>query len=139
MPLPTPEEEKQAFHKLVNIESYPEFLPRANEIARAYLANVDYTQDELHTPGAAAPGTASRSLSFRLHILPCFSDEDIEVMKDFGLDLSDVNQVAARSRQILGRLKGTTGAIMPPADHDGPWPEEWIRTFERWINEGHAP
>src|SRR5438067_2013523 len=39
----TPADEPEYFHKLLNIEDYPEFLPTARKIADYYLANADYS------------------------------------------------------------------------------------------------
>ena len=50
LPLPTVEEEKEAFYRVANIEDYPEFRPTALKLARAYLANADYDADDLYRP-----------------------------------------------------------------------------------------
>jgi hypothetical protein len=42
--MPTTDEEREAFYKLNNIESFPEFRDTAKQFARVYLANADYTQ-----------------------------------------------------------------------------------------------
>ncbi|WP_168880241.1 iron-containing redox enzyme family protein [Rhizobium sp. P28RR-XV] len=44
-PLPTTDEEREAFHKLLNIENFPEFRETARQYARAYLANANYAAD----------------------------------------------------------------------------------------------
>ncbi len=48
-PLPTAEEEKEAFFRLANIEDYSEFRPTALKLAKAYLANADYEADDLYS------------------------------------------------------------------------------------------
>lgn len=48
--LPTVEEEKEAFHRLANIEDFPDFRPTAMKLAKAYLDNVDYGADQLYAP-----------------------------------------------------------------------------------------
>lgn len=48
LPLPTVEEEKEAFFRVANIEDYPEFRPTAMKLARAYLSNADYEADILY-------------------------------------------------------------------------------------------
>jgi hypothetical protein len=78
----------------------------------------------------------SRPTSFGLHIRPLFRDKDVEHMS-FKFDLSKYDDVKANSARILQRLKATDDSMMPPADDGGPWPEEWISLFERWIGEGH--
>jgi hypothetical protein len=80
----------------------------------------------------------NRPTSFKLHILPLFrSDPDVAHMNDqVGIDLTDYNTVKAISTKILTRLRGI-GPLMPPAANGGPWPDEWIALFERWIQENH--
>jgi hypothetical protein len=78
----------------------------------------------------------NRPTSFQLHIRPLFRDVDIEHMS-FAFDLAKFEDVRDNSALILGRLKGVGGSVMPPKTHGGPWPDEWIALFERWINEGH--
>jgi hypothetical protein len=64
-------------------------------------------------------------------------DPDIDHMNDqTGIDLTDYDTVKAMSDRILKRLKGI-GRLMPPAADGGPWPDEWIALFERWISENH--
>jgi hypothetical protein len=46
--LPSTEEEKIAFHKLVNIEANPDFRPKAQQYATAYLAAADYGADQYY-------------------------------------------------------------------------------------------
>ncbi len=77
-----------------------------------------------------------RPTSFALHIRPLMRDVDIENMSMW-FDLSSYDDVKANSEEILGRLKGATDAVMPPIANDGPWPEEWIALFKRWIDEKH--
>ena len=52
------------------------------------------------------------------------------------MELSDYEDVKNNSSGILSHLKGE-GSLMPPESNGGPWPQEWIDLFERWINEGH--
>jgi hypothetical protein len=51
----------------------------------------------------------------------------------FAVDLWDYDVVVAQADDILARL----AADMPPVDSGGPWPEEWIALFRRWIESGH--
>ena len=78
----------------------------------------------------------NKATSFRLHIRPLFRDLDIEHMLPIGIDLGSYEQVRDRSARVFGALQGKT---MPPANADGPWPDEWIALFSRWIDEGSAP
>lgn len=47
-PLPTVDEEKEAFHKIANIEDFPTFRPAALAMAGAYLLNADYSASPLY-------------------------------------------------------------------------------------------
>lgn len=46
--LPLPAQEREAFHRLVNLEDFPEFRPLAATMARAYFAHADYGALELY-------------------------------------------------------------------------------------------
>jgi len=100
--------------------------------------------DNSRRTGSAGPAyqkgllVMNRPTSFRLHIRPLLRDDpDVEHMKDLGVDLSSYDVVRQNSANILARLKARDRKMMPPASTDGPWPDEWIALFERWINEGH--
>ncbi len=74
------------------------------------------------------------ALSFATDIRPLFRDaEDVEVMKNFGLDLSSYEDVKAQAENIYSRLDDGS---MPC---DEPWPKEQIARFKQWMNEGTAP
>jgi hypothetical protein len=74
------------------------------------------------------------ALSFAANIRPLFRDsEDVEVMKNFGLDLSSYEDVKAQAENIYNRLDDGT---MPC---DGGWPKEQIARFKQWMDEGLAP
>ena len=75
--------------------------------------------------------------SFQNDILPKFTNEDIEHMNDFGLDLSDYETVKVSAEDILNRLTDTMNP-MPPKPR-GPWPEEWVACFKQWIDGGRLP
>jgi hypothetical protein len=67
-----------------------------------------------------------------------FTEIDIDHMSNagpFSIDLTSYDQVKAQAARILSRLKNEDDP-MPPADEGGPWPQEWITLFERWITEG---
>jgi hypothetical protein len=81
------------------------------------------------------------AVSFAADIRPLFTKLDIDHMISF-LDLSDYDDVKASADEILQRLKGVGGAVMPPPPSkggDGPWPPERIALFERWIADGCQP
>ncbi len=75
--------------------------------------------------------------SFERHIRQMFRDVDVESMQSM-FDLNDYDTVRQFSEQILLCLKGEGGrSVMPPEAAGGPWPEEWINLFARWIKEKH--
>jgi len=53
------------------------------------------------------------------------------------VDLWDYDQVANSAERILGHLKAEDDRpLMPPLGSGGPWPEEWVRLFQRWMETG---
>ena len=81
------------------------------------------------------------TVSFANDIRPLFTSVDIDHMSAF-FDLSNYDDVKNSAQQILQRLKGMGGAVMPPPPAkggDGPWPAEKIGLFELWINGGFQP
>ncbi len=81
----------------------------------------------------------NRPTSFALHIRLMFRDLDVQHMANvgpFSINLIDHAAVRYRAKQILDRLKNEDDP-MPPISDGGPWPQEWISLFERWIAEGH--
>jgi len=78
---------------------------------------------------------ANRPTSFKLHIRPLFSEMDVQHMSG-AFDLSKYEDVVAHAAGILDRLKGVGGAVMPPKP-EGPWPDEWIALFQRWMTENY--
>ena len=78
------------------------------------------------------------AVSFSADIRPLFTDEDIDQMS-FWCDLSNYDDVKTNAADILGRLDGSTGSIMPPESSGGPWSTDKIALFETWMKEGCAP
>ena len=74
------------------------------------------------------------ALSFAREIRPLFRDSpDIDSMKEYGLDLSSYGDVRAQAGAIYARLEDGS---MPC---DDPWPEEQVKLFKQWMDEGMAP
>jgi len=74
------------------------------------------------------------ALSFNGDIRPLFRDSpDVESMQHYGLDLSSYDDVKAQAKEILATLEDGS---MPC---DGPWPEDRVALFKRWMAEGMAP
>jgi hypothetical protein len=80
-------------------------------------------------------------ISFNASILPLFTATDIAHMKK-AFDLSRYEEVKANAQSILGRLLGSTGAVMPPPPSHGgagPWSPDQIALFKQWVDEGCNP
>jgi len=75
--------------------------------------------------------------SFQKDIRPKFTDQDVEHMNDFGIDLSDYATVRDNADAILTRLEDTDNP-MPPKPR-GPWSPDWIGCFQQWIDGGKQP
>lgn len=74
---------------------------------------------------------AGEPLTFGEDVQPLFRGKDVEEMKDIAnLDLSNYEDVRSNAEIIYARLDDGT---MPC---DGPWPDENIETFRRWIDQG---
>lgn len=78
------------------------------------------------------------TVSFSADIRPLFTDIDVDHMS-FYCDLSNYGDVKANADDILGRLCGTSGPVMPPAATGGPWARDKIALFEQWIAGGLQP
>lgn len=72
-----------------------------------------------------------RTPVFELHILPMFRLIDREHMI-FAFDLFEYDQVVAHAEQIADRA----AVDMPPVAGGGPWPDEWVQLFRRWMATG---
>jgi hypothetical protein len=74
------------------------------------------------------------ALSFAGDIRPLFRDApDVKAMKGMGLDLSSYEEVKTKAQAIYSTLEDGS---MPC---DGPWPEDQVARFKRWMDEGMAP
>jgi NADPH-dependent 2,4-dienoyl-CoA reductase/sulfur reductase-like enzyme len=73
-------------------------------------------------------------LSFEEDIGPLFREKDVEEMKEISdFDLSNYEDVKDSAELIYARLDDGT---MPC---DGPWPEDRVERFKRWIDQGKKP
>jgi len=75
---------------------------------------------------------AAQSTSFAKDIRPLFREKDINSMKK-AFDLSDYDDVRSHADAILGKV---SAGAMPC---DGPWPQDKVDLFRRWIEEGLKP
>ena len=73
-----------------------------------------------------------RTPRFELHIRPMIRLLDRDGML-FKFDLFSYNDVVGNAPRILSRISGGT---MPPKSRGGPWPQEWIDLFRRWMDAG---
>ncbi len=78
------------------------------------------------------------AVGFAHDIRPLFTDVDIDHMSFF-CDLSSYDDVKTNADEILHRLRGQGGKVMPPASAGGPWSAEWIQRFADWIAGGCQP
>jgi hypothetical protein len=78
-------------------------------------------------------------VSFATDILPLFSaTTDIPHMAHRGVMLADYAymSVPANAQEVLDRLTGTSGPIMPPAQ---PWAATQVELFKAWMTGGYQP
>ncbi|MGD0544835.1 MAG: hypothetical protein ABSB65_10525 [Candidatus Acidiferrales bacterium] len=76
--------------------------------------------------------------SFQADIRPLFTERDIEGMKK-GFNLASYDEVKAHAAAIYDRIRGIGGALMPPAPPrgEGPWPQDRIELFAKWMADGY--
>jgi hypothetical protein len=78
--------------------------------------------------------------SYAKDIFPLFTDKDVRGMAK-AIDLRSFDEVKAWSKQILDRIRGIGGPVMPPPPSrgEGPWSQANIDLFEAWVKEGCPP
>ena len=78
--------------------------------------------------------------SFQRDIRPLFTDRDIHAMSK-AFDLASYDDVKAHAPAIYDRIRGIGGAVMPPPPPrgEGPWPQDRIELFAKWIADGYQP
>jgi hypothetical protein len=75
---------------------------------------------------------ATQPTSFARDIKPLFRAKDINAMKK-AFDLSSYEDVRSYADAILGKV---AAGSMPC---DGPWPQDQVDLFRRWVEEGLKP
>lgn len=83
----------------------------------------------------------SQSVGFAKDIRPLFTQVDVDHMSAY-FDLSNYDDVKDNAQDILQRLRGQHGPVMPPPPTkggDGPWPPERIALFQSWVDGGFEP
>lgn len=104
--------------------------PAKEEVAEK-LRDEDVDLKTLVGGEEAAEEMEGPELSFEEDIKPMFREKDVEEMKEIAnFDLSAYEDVSENAEAIYARLDDGT---MPC---DGPWPEEDVETFRRWIDQG---
>jgi hypothetical protein len=83
------------------------------------------------TAEVTLPGEGEQT-SFVRHIRPLFRQRDQQAMS-FAFDLLSYQDVEHHAPAILDRLRAGS---MPC---DGPWPDQQIDLFQRWVDEGTPP
>ncbi|HEX4247628.1 MAG TPA: CDGSH iron-sulfur domain-containing protein [Pseudonocardia sp.] len=86
-------------------------------------------EPEPEPPPAPADG---ETVSFERHIQGLFRGRDRAAMR-FAFDLHSAADVGQHASAILAKLRDGS---MPC---DGPWPDERIAVFQRWVEEGTQP
>ncbi|WP_429933072.1 hypothetical protein [Agrobacterium vitis] len=76
----------------------------------------------------------NRAVSFASHVKTMFSADQRQCMLGY-LDLWSHPDVSANAENILNQV--SNGSM--PMDETGPWPNEWVSLFSRWMSEGCAP
>jgi hypothetical protein len=74
------------------------------------------------------------ALSFAKDIRPLFREGDVKCMGPSGVRLDDPAWmcVAANAQAVYDAV---SNGSMPP---DAPWPDERVKTFKKWMDEGLA-
>jgi len=76
--------------------------------------------------------------SFQRDIRPLFTDRDIHAMSK-AFNLASYDDVKAHAVAIYDRIRGIGGAVMPPPPPrgEGPWPQDRIELFAKWMADGY--
>jgi hypothetical protein len=84
--------------------------------------------------------TMATLTSYQSDIRPLFTELDIRSMiKAF--NLASYDDVKAHAAAIYDRIRGIGGAVMPPPPPrgDGPWSQDRIELFAKWMADGYQP
>jgi hypothetical protein len=78
----------------------------------------------------------NRPVIWELHILPMFRIVDRDHMLQLSspkrrIDMFDYDQVVERCKS--GVFQSWLRGHMPPVNVGGPWPDEWLALFDRWV------
>ena len=78
--------------------------------------------------------------AFRDDILPLFTERDIHAMSK-AFNLASYDDVKKHAAAIYDRIRGIGGAVMPPPPPrgEGPWSQDRIDLFAKWMADGYQP
>jgi hypothetical protein len=78
--------------------------------------------------------------SFEADIRPFFTDRDVHAMSK-AFNLANYDDVKTHAAIIYDRIRGIGGSVMPPPPPrgEGPWPQERIELFAKWMSDGCPP
>ena len=84
--------------------------------------------------------TMAKVTSYQSDIRPLFTERDIQAMSK-AFNLASYNDVKTHAAIIYDRIRGIGGAVMPPPPPrgEGPWPQDRIELFARWMADGYQP
>jgi hypothetical protein len=82
----------------------------------------------------------TKPVSFQNEIRPLFTELDIRAMSK-AFNLADYEEVKAHATAIYDRIRGIGGPVMPPPPPrgEGPWSQDRIELFARWMADGYQP
>jgi len=82
----------------------------------------------------------AKPTSFQEDIRPLFTELDIRAMSK-AFNLASYDDVKTHASAIYDRIRGVGGAVMPPAPPrgEGPWSQDRIELFARWMADGYQP
>jgi len=82
----------------------------------------------------------SQVVGFQSDIRPLFTERDIRAMSK-AFDLASYEDVKKNAAAIYDRIRGIGGAVMPPPPPrgEGPWSQERIDLFGKWMADGYQP
>ena len=78
----------------------------------------------------------ARLTSYQSDIRPLFTERDIRAMSK-AFNLASYDDVKANAAVIYDRIRGIGGAVMPPPPPrgEGPWSQDRIELFARWMTD----
>jgi hypothetical protein len=105
---------------------------QVRDLAERAIVQTTQNLSSLHAKAATdvGPTTRNEPPTWTKDIRPLFRQVDVDHMKPRGYDLSDYDDVKAKSADILTAVQTKH---MPPGH---PWPSAWVDRFQAWINGG---